>query len=248
MTSSRGDRGPAVAAALLLLIVAAAAAAAPTPLGAQRAPAAHRGTSPDAVAAPGVTAFSRAASGGPASGGPAAGGPAAGGPAPDEPPIDDALRIGFRAGAYFPNDGKIRDVFGDVFPALGLATVTPVHPNHGRFFPALELFGTRSGKNHFFVVPLTLVGEYQLPAGSGRRNNVPFVRGEAGIAYFDYRIARGGAVVRSRRGGAVGSVDAGVLVSTSFRVGARYRILQHFDGYDFGGVELYTVIGSFHIL
>lgn len=240
MPTRRGDRGPTVAAVLLLLIAAAAVAAAPAPLRAQQARAATRSSS-DAVAITPGTAFSRAAL-------PAASDAAASDTPPIAEPIDDALRIGFRAGAYFPNDGKIRDVFGDVFPALGLATVTPVHPNHGRFFPALELFGTRSGKNHFFVVPLTLVGEYQLPAGSGRRNNVPFVRGEAGIAYFDYRIARNGAVVRSRRGGAAASLDAGVLVSTSFRVGARYRILQHFDGYDFGGVELYTVIGSFHIL
>lgn len=239
MPIRRGDRAPTVTAVLLLLIAAAAVAAAPAPLHAQQARAATLPSSNAVAITPG-TAFSRAAL-------PAAGDapPIA---EPIEEPIDDALRIGFRAGGYFPNDGKIRDVFGDVFPALGLATVTPVHPNHGRFFPALELFGTRSGKNHFFVVPLTLVGEYQLPAGSGRRNNVPFVRGEAGIAYFDYRIARNGAVVRSRRGGAAASVDAGVLVSTSFRVGARYRILQHFDGYDFGGVELYTVIGSFHIL
>jgi len=163
-------------------------------------------------------------------------------------PVDDALRIGFRAGAYFPNDGKIRDVFGDVIPALGLATVTPVHPNHARFFPMLELLGTKSGRNHFFVLPLTMVTEYQLPAGSGRRNNVPFVRGEAGVAYFDYRISRAGKVVSSRRGGGAASLEAGVLVSRSFRVGARYRFLQHFDGYDFGGVELYTVVGSFHIL
>ena len=239
MPTRRGDPAPTVAAVLLLLIAAAAVAAAPAPLRAQQARAATLRSS-DAVAIPPGTAFSRtplpAASDAPRTA------------EPIEAPIDDALRIGFRAGGYFPNDGKIRDVFGDVFPALGLATVTPVHPNHGRFFPALELFGTRSGKNHFFVVPLTLVGEYQLPAGSGRRNNVPFVRGEAGIAYFDYRIARNGVVVRSRRGGAAASVDAGVLVSTSFRIGARYRILQHFDGYDFGGVELYTVIGSFHIL
>jgi hypothetical protein len=161
---------------------------------------------------------------------------------------DDALRIGFRASAYFPSDGKIREVFGDVIPAFGLATVTPMHPNHARLYPALELFGMRSGKNHVYAVPLTLVGEYQLPAGSGRRNNVPYLRGEAGIAYFDYRVERGGVRVRSRRGGAVGAVDAGVLVSGAFRVGARYRLMQHFDGYDFGGVELYTVIGSFHIL
>jgi hypothetical protein len=224
MTTRRDDRGPTVAAVLLLLIAAAAVAAAPAPLRAQQARAATLSSSNAVAITPGTAA------------------------PPVEEPIDDALRIGFRASGYFPNDGKIRDVFGDVFPALGLATVTPVHPNHGRFFPALELFGTRSGKNHFFVVPLTLVGEYQLPAGSGRRNNVPFVRGEAGIAYFDYRIARNGAVVQSRRGGAAASLDAGVLVSTSFRVGARYRILQHFDGYDFGGVELYTVIGSLHIL
>lgn len=235
MPTCRGDRAPTVTAVLLLLIAAAAVAAAPAPLRAQQARAATLPSSNAVAITPG-TAFSRAAL------------PAASDAPPIEEPIDDALRIGVRAGGYFPNDGKIRDVFGDVFPALGLATVTPVHPNHGRFFPALELFGTRSGKNHFFVVPLTLVGEYQLPAGSGRRNNVPFVRGEAGIAYFDYRIARNGAVVRSRRGGAAASLDAGVLVSTSFRIGARYRILQHFDGYDFGGVELYTVIGSFHIL
>ena len=241
MPARRGDRRPTVAAVLPLLIAAAAVAAAPAPLRAQQARAATLSPTNAVAITPG-TAFSRAALR------PAASDATASDAPPLAEPIDDALRIGFRAGGYFPNDGKIRDVFGDVFPALGLATVTPVHPNHGRFFPALELFGTRSGKNHFFVVPLTLVGEYQLPAGSGRRNNVPFVRGEAGIAYFDYRIDHGGRVVRSRRGGAAASLDAGVLVSTSFRVGARYRILQHFDGYDFGGVELYTVIGSFHIL
>jgi hypothetical protein len=218
---------PSLAAAVL------AAAAAPAPLRAQQAaawaasPPLH---APDAVPLAPETAFSRASL------------------APAPAPVDDALRIGFRAGAYFPSDGKVRDVFGDVIPAIGLATVTPVHPNHARFFPMLEILGTRAGKNHFFVVPLTLVAEYQLPAAAGRTSNVPFVRGEAGVAYFDYRIGRQGTIVRSRRGGGAASLEAGVLVSRSFRVGARYRFLQHFDGYDFGGVEIYTVIGSFHLL
>lgn len=214
----------------------AAAVAAPVPLRAQqpaRAAAVLPSHAPDAVATP-ETAFSRATA------------PPSVTSAP--PPVDDALRIGFRAGAYFPSDGKVRDVFGDVIPAIGLATVTPVHPNHARLFPMLELLGTRAGKNHFFVLPLTMVMEYQLPAAAGRTSNVPFARAEAGVAYFDYRIGRQGSIVRSRRGGGAASLEAGVLVSRSFRVGARYRFLQHFDGYDFGGVELYTVIGSFHIL
>ena len=229
----RGTSTWATAATPRLLVAAALAAAAPSPLRAQLwARAATRPPhAPDAVAVAPETAFSRTSLA-----------PAA------PPPVDDALRIGFRAGAYFPSDGKVRDVFGDVIPAIGLATVTPVHPNHARFFPMLELLGTRAGKSHFFVLPLTMVMEYQLPAAAGRTNNVPFARAEAGVAYFDYRVGRQGTVVRSRRGGGAASLEAGVLVSRSFRVGARYRFLQHFDGYDFGGVELYTVLGSFHIL
>jgi hypothetical protein len=236
MRARRGGTGTTVAAALLLSLVAAA----PRSAAAQSATDPIRGSDPGSAAAPlaGSAAFLRP-SAAPASSAAAAAAPA---------PIDDALRIGFRAGAYFPSDGKVRDVFGDVIPAIGLATVTPVHPNHARFFPMLELLGTRAGKNHFFVVPLTMVVEYQLPAAEGRTHDVPFVRGEAGVAYFDYRIAHAGTLVRSRRGGGAASLEAGLLVSKSFRVGARYRLLQRFDGYDFGGVELYTVIGSFHIL
>ncbi|HET7456956.1 MAG TPA: hypothetical protein VFJ74_04815 [Gemmatimonadaceae bacterium] len=229
MPTGRGGMGTTVAAAPLLLLATTAAAA---PEAAAQA-VLHRSTT-IAVAAPASSTAGAARASTTIA-------------VADAPPIDDALRIGFRAGALFPSDGKIRDVFGDVIPAIGLASVSPVHPNHARFFPMLDIFGTRAGKNHFFVVPLTMGVEYQLPAAEGRTHDVPFVRAEAGVAYFDYRINHGGTLVRSRRGGGAASLEAGLLVSRSFRFGARYRLLQRFDGYDFGGVELYTVIGSFHL-
>ncbi|HEV2150437.1 MAG TPA: hypothetical protein VGR37_23760 [Longimicrobiaceae bacterium] len=158
----------------------------------------------------------------------------------------DGLRLGIRVGAYFPADEDVRDAFGEVLPLVGLALANPARPGTFAVFPNLEISGARSGSDRFLVIPLTAVGEYQFPGDP--RGIVPFVRGEAGVAYYDYRVRLDSArVVRARRGGPAGAAEVGLRVTPYFRASARYRLFREYDDVDFSGLELNFVIGSLRL-
>jgi len=158
---------------------------------------------------------------------------------------DDGLRIGLRLGAYFPSDADVSDRFGDVIPLVGIARAVAPSPGSFALFPNLEISGARSGSDRFLIIPLTLVGEYQLPVTGVA---VPFVRAEGGVAYYDYRMRIDSATVaRGREFGPAAAVEAGVGVTRHLRASARYRIFQSYDGFDFSGLELNAVIGALRI-
>lgn len=158
----------------------------------------------------------------------------------------ESLHIGLRVGAYMPLDEAVRDRFGTVLPLFGVARAMPPRPGRFSLFPSLEVSGARAGSDRFLVVPLTLVGEYQFPGNP--RVLVPFVRGEGGVAYYDYRVRMDSATTaRARRGGPVGAAEAGVMVTPYLRASARYRLFGEYDGLDFRGVELNLVVGSLRL-
>lgn len=157
----------------------------------------------------------------------------------------DGLRIGLRLGAYFPSDVDVRERFGDVLPLVGIARAMPARPGSFSLFPSLEVSGARSGSDRFLIVPLTLVAEYQLPVNGPV---VPFVRGEGGIAYYDYRVRLDTAnVARGREFGPAAAAEAGLVVSQHLRASARYRLFQEYDNFNFSGFELNLVLGSLRI-
>lgn len=157
----------------------------------------------------------------------------------------DGLRLGLRVGAYFPSDADVRDRFGEVLPIVGIALANPGRPGTFTVFPNLEISGARSGSDRFLAIPLTLVGEYQFGAPGGV---VPFVRGEAGVAYYDYRVRMDSAhVARARRGGPAGAAEVGAIVTPYLRASARYRLFREYDDLDFSGVELNFVVGSLRL-
>jgi len=155
-------------------------------------------------------------------------------------------RVGLRGAAYFPVDRDVRRAFPDVLPLVGIAVMAPLRPGRTQLYPSIEAIGARSGRNRFFILPLTFVVERQ---GRGRPNGtlVPYARVEAGIAYFDYRIRRGVDTVRARRGGAAGGVEAGMVFTRHFRTSVRYRAFQTMDDLDFSGAEVGAVIGGLRL-
>lgn len=160
-------------------------------------------------------------------------------------PADGGLRIGLRLGAYFPTDSDVSERFGDVIPIVGIARAVPPRPGTFTLFPSLEISGASSGSDRFLIIPLTLVGEYQLPVTGVV---VPFVRAEGGVAYYDYRIRLDSAnTARGREFGPAAAVEAGVIATQHLRLSGRYRIFQSYEGFNFSGLELNAVIGSLRI-
>jgi hypothetical protein len=158
----------------------------------------------------------------------------------------DGLRLGLRVGAFFPGDADVRDAFGEVLPIVGIGLANPPRPGALTVFPNLEVSGGRSGGDRFLVVPLTLAAEYQLPGDP--RTVVPFVRAEAGAAYYDYRVRRDDdVVVRDRRFGPAGAAEVGLRVTPYLRASARYRLFREYDELNFSGVELNFVVGALRI-
>ena len=151
-------------------------------------------------------------------------------------------RIGVRLGAFFPMDEVIRDEFADVIPAIGLVAMQPIRPGSLRVYPALELYGARAGDDRFIVIPAFAVLEYQFPDAD--RRMVPYASLAAGIAYFDYRIHVDDTRIASRRGGAIGNAELGLIFTRHLRATARYRLTQEHDGLQFGGLEVSAVIGA----
>ena len=154
-------------------------------------------------------------------------------------------RLGLRAAAFFPSDAEVRRAFADVIPWPGIAIVPPARPGATGVYPSIELMGARSGSDRFLIVPLTLAIEHQWRGSGGRY--VPYARGDAGIAYFDYRLRRGESVVRARRGGAAGGAELGMIFTRALRAGVRYRLFQEMDDLTFSGIEVGVVIGALRI-
>ena len=146
--------------------------------------------------------------------------------------------LGVEAGAYFPTDAKIRDIFGTSVFKVGFN-----YGNAGRQADKWRLtynfnfLSADKDGSRFFLVPVTAaVGRIFGDEDSSTRT---YVRAGVGFAYMDYGINVSSVDRRTdRKILPTANVEAGVILSDRLRLGGSYNWFSKTDGLDFSGFQV----------
>jgi hypothetical protein len=153
-------------------------------------------------------------------------------------PNDNGTYLGLEAGAYFPTDTVIRNVFGSSLPRFGINFINNSQPNKLKPSFDFAVIGANKDGNRFLAIPLTMgVGQqYGSPTSSTR----PYWRVGAGAAYFDYSIdpTNSGTPIAAHKIGLTAVGEVGVLLSERVRVSASYNYFSKQDDFNFSGWDL----------
>lgn len=139
-------------------------------------------------------------------------------------------------GYFRPSNGLIRDVFGDSFkfdPDFGSLKIS----QDWKLKPSVNMVSAHKHGNKFAVVPVQAVLERAF-ADPDEAQFVPFVRIGAGPTYNDYSFDTGGSHYANKRVSWGGSLEAGVILNSRFRLSARYNQFAKVEGFDFSGLTL----------
>jgi hypothetical protein len=158
----------------------------------------------------------------------------------------DQIYAGISVGLYFPTGSTIKHDFGDSIFTLGLTPVVGGLPTSGKVTPNIEIIGADKDGSSFLLVPLTL--GYQYNFGNGQRDAaVPFVRFEAGIAYYNFSVNAPGGSASGSEFGFVGDAALGVQITKTITLSAKYYLFQEEKGLNFNGLQLDLTFGVFQL-
>lgn len=145
--------------------------------------------------------------------------------------------LGLEAGAYFPTDSVIKDVFGATLPRIGINFINNNQPNKLKPQFNFAVIGASRNGNRFLAIPVTAgVGQQFGNTGSSTR---PYYRVGAGVAYLDYSIdATGSNRIQNSRVAFCANAEAGILLSERIRLSAAYNYFSKSDDFNFSGYEL----------
>jgi hypothetical protein len=146
--------------------------------------------------------------------------------------------LGVEAGAYFPTDTVIRNVFGSTLPRFGVNFINNSVPNKLKPSINFSVIGASKDGNRFLVIPVTAgLGQQMGAPGASAR---PYWRAGAGLAYFDYSIdpTGGGTSIASRKFGFSAVGEVGILLSERVRISASYNYFSKQDDFNFSGWDI----------
>jgi len=153
-------------------------------------------------------------------------------------PDNSGTYLGLEAGAYFPSNTVIRNVFGSTLPRVGLDFINNSAPDKLKPSFNFAIIGASKDGNRFLAIPVTigLGQQYGAPGTSVR----PYWRVGAGLAYFDYSIdpTNSGNPIAANKVGFTGVGEVGILLSDRVRVSASYNYFTKQDDFDFSGFDL----------
>jgi hypothetical protein len=153
-------------------------------------------------------------------------------------PNSSGTYVGLEAGAYFPTDTTIRNVFGSTLPRVGINFINNAQPDKMKPSVNFAVIGASKNGNRFLAIPITLgIGKQYGAVGAGAR---PYWRAGAGAAYFDYSIdaTNSGTPVAARKFGFTAVGEVGILLSDRIRLSASYNYFSKQDDFNFSGWDL----------
>lgn len=153
-------------------------------------------------------------------------------------PDTSGTYLGLEAGAYFPSDTVIRNVFGSTLPRFGISFINNSQPNKLKPSFNFAVIGASKDGNRFLAIPVTVgYGQQYGSAGSGAR---PYWRAGAGLAYFDYSIdpTNSGTAIAATKIGFTAVGEVGILLSEKVRLSASYNYFSKQDDFNFSGFDL----------
>lgn len=170
---------------------------------------------------------------------------------------NDKPTLGVEVGVMYPSNATTRDLFGSQIMRYGLAQVGGRSKKSAHFYNSLSVINVDHNGNKLFLLPY--VAGYELQLTQNRyASSVPFIRAEAGYAYYDYSVnvassgniggvqsfASGGTThFGAKRGGPTAAVEAGLAISNRWRISARYNWFAKYDDLDFSGAQLSVAYG-----
>lgn len=155
---------------------------------------------------------------------------------------------GLDVGGYFPTNGEMRDIFGDVLLRVGVRPFEQRISDKWKFIVDVNALSARKNGSKLFLMPVTF--GFTRSFGSPESRTIPFVQVAAGPAYYDYSInreveitAEGGKGSETerfskKRFGANANIEAGVLIDKRFALVARADFYTKADDFDFNGISL----------
>ena len=154
-------------------------------------------------------------------------------------------------GIYYPSIGEIKNLIGSQFLTYGVSLWGGNSTSNG-ISPQLDFIEGSGNGNTFLLVPLTYGYEKDFTSSltTGTRgtgvNFIPYVRAGVGICYFDYNITNGYDYSTQRLGG-TGNIEAGLKISNSAKIFARYNWFTPEQGFNFSGLEIGVVLSLFKV-
>ncbi len=155
-----------------------------------------------------------------------------------------AVGLGIAIGDFFPSDTTLRHAFGDNILTFGLSPVSFGRPKTGTLTPTFNIIGADKNGSNFLLVPVTL--GYEMHFGDDESSTVPYLRIDAGGAYFNYSVKTSGATISGSRFGGVADAEAGVEIQKNWRLSARYYLFTKESGLSFNGLQLSLTFGLIH--
>jgi hypothetical protein len=143
--------------------------------------------------------------------------------------------LGIRVGAYFPSSGEVRQALGSTWTGIGISPTRRDQSGPWKLDFAFDYLNRSKSGNRLAILGLGIGARRVFEESNGIR---PFIGVNAGPAYFDYRIARGGVPLSAKRWGIVANVEAGIIAWENFLFRVRYTGFSKQDGFDFSGLSL----------
>lgn len=157
---------------------------------------------------------------------------------------EQGLGLGPSVGLFIPTGSEMRNAFDSQLLTYGFGPSSADRPKERRFVSDFNVVSARRNGNKLFL--FQVLQTYEIQFGDRERRIVPYARGGAGLAYYDYSITkRNGSRVSTKAGGWSATAEAGIVFNRQIALSARYNLFQRRDGISFDGWSLsatYTLL------
>ena len=150
---------------------------------------------------------------------------------------------GASVGAFFPNSGEMRDMFGSAFVRFGIGPFEKRISERWRSTFDFAILGANKDGNRIFALPLTFGVTRSF--GNPNSRSIPFVQVCAGPAFFDYDLGRGSERFKTSRVGGNANVELGILFDRRFAITLRGDFYTKTDDFDFSGTSITFAYAAF---
>ncbi len=150
---------------------------------------------------------------------------------------DQKARLGVSVNAYYFNEGRVRDALGEPAITFGVNLAALNRPQENKPSFAYNIITASKGDSTLFLLPFTVGYEKQF-ANRREAKVLPYARVEAGIAYYDVALHRGGFDKSFKAGGYTAAAEVGLVLNKNLAIKGRYNLFQERSGIDLSGVEV----------
>jgi hypothetical protein len=171
------------------------------------------------------------------------------GPALADKQEDRSTYLAGAGSIYFPQQGVMREAFGDSITFLGVTLSQNNLETKWAVKPDFGVFAASQHGNRLMIIPVTAqISRLFGQPGDATR---PYVKFGAGLAYFDYSIHEDGIStnpkIKESKIGSTAMAEVGMILSDRIRIFAGYNVYSKTRGFDFSGFQIGASISVFKL-